>query len=55
MIWRRSVLVILDQRAISGTERPHPRQRPDGRSMSQTLTQGVSIEVRMSMLLTLPI
>jgi hypothetical protein len=52
MTRRRSVLVMRDQPAISATERPQPRQRPVGRSISQTLMQGVSMGAALSMLVT---
>jgi hypothetical protein len=52
MMRRRSVLVMRDHPAISGTDRPQPRHRPVGRSISQTLMQGVSMGVALLSLLT---
>ena len=40
MIARRSLSFILPQRAISFSDRPHPAQRPDTASITQTLMQG---------------
>jgi hypothetical protein len=44
MIRRLSLFVIVAQWAISSMVRPQPMHNPDSRSMSQMLTQGVSIE-----------
>jgi hypothetical protein len=52
MMRRRSALDSDDQPAISASERPHPQHRPVGRSMSQILTQGVSIPFGLAALLT---
>lgn len=41
---RRSLVVMVAQRVISSMERPQPMHKPVSRSMSQMLTQGVSIE-----------
>jgi hypothetical protein len=52
MTRRRSALDIEDHLAISASERPQPQHRPVSRSMSQILTQGVSIPVGLAALLT---
>jgi hypothetical protein len=43
MTRRRSAALIALQRAISGTVRPQPKQRPERASSVQIFTQGLSI------------